>query len=400
MKILVINAGSSSIKYQLLDMENEKVIAKGLVEKIGLPDSRLVHKAHGTSTVIDKYLTNHNEGLELVLNTLLDEKVGVIKSLDEINAVGHRVLHGGTIFDKPTLITDEVMAKLDDLVPLGPLHMPANISGIKACQKVMPNTPNVALFDTAFHATMPEYVYRYALPYEWCEKYGVRRYGFHGMSHQFVSGEAARVMGKKPEELKLIVCHIGNGASVSAVKYGKCYDTSMGLTPLEGLIMGTRSGDFDPAIAEHVMNKTGMSIGEFTNVINKKSGLLGITGVSSDNRDVNAAAANGNERARLALDMTYYRLKKYIGAYAAALGGVDAIIFTAGIGENSYELREGVMKDMEYLGIDFDFDKNKNFKRGEVELLTKPNSKVKVYIIPTDEELLIARETKKLISNK
>lgn len=381
-------------------MENEKVIAKGLVEKIGLPDSRLVHKAHGTSTVIDKYLTNHNEGLELVLNTLLDEKVGVIKSLDEINAVGHRVLHGGTIFDKPTLITDEVMAKLDDLVPLGPLHMPANISGIKACQKVMPNTPNVALFDTAFHATMPEYVYRYALPYEWCEKYGVRRYGFHGMSHQFVSGEAARVMGKKPEELKLIVCHIGNGASVSAVKYGKCYDTSMGLTPLEGLIMGTRSGDFDPAIAEHVMNKTGMSIGEFTNVINKKSGLLGITGVSSDNRDVNAAAANGNERAKLALDMTYYRLKKYIGAYSAALGGVDAIIFTAGIGENSYELREGVMKDMEYLGIDFDFEKNRNFKRGEVELLTKPNSKVKVYIIPTDEELLIARETKKLISNK
>lgn len=400
MKILVINAGSSSIKYQLLDMENEEVIAKGLVEKIGLPDSRLVHKAHGTATTINKLLTNHNEGLELVLNTLLDEKVGVIKTLDEINAVGHRVLHGGTIFDKPTLITDDVMEKLNELVPLGPLHMPANISGIKACQKVMPNTPNVALFDTAFHSTMPEYVYRYALPYEWCEKYGVRRYGFHGMSHQFIAGETARVMGKKPEELKLIICHIGNGASVSAVKYGKCFDTSMGLTPLEGLVMGTRSGDFDPAIAEHVMSKTGMSIGEFTNVVNKKSGLLGITGVSSDNRDVNAAAAEGNERAKLALDMTYYRLKKYIGSYSAALGGVDAIVFTAGIGENSYELREGVMQGMEYLGIDFDFDKNKNFKRGEIELLTKPNSKVKVYIIPTNEELLIARETKKLISNK
>lgn len=400
MKILVINAGSSSIKYQLLDMENEEVIAKGLVEKIGLPDSRLVHKAHGTATTINKLLTNHNEGLELVLNTLLDEKVGVIKTLDEINAVGHRVLHGGTIFDKPTLITDDVMEKLNELVPLGPLHMPANISGIKACQKVMPNTPNVALFDTAFHSTMPEYVYRYALPYEWCEKYGVRRYGFHGMSHQFIAGETARVMGKKPEELKLIICHIGNGASVSAVKYGKCFDTSMGLTPLEGLVMGTRSGDFDPAIAEHVMSKTGMSIGEFTNVVNKKSGLLGITGVSSDNRDVNAAAADGNERAKLALDMTYYRLKKYIGSYSAALGGVDAIVFTAGIGENSYELREGVMQGMEYLGIDFDFDKNKNFKRGEIELLTKPNSKVKVYIIPTNEELLIARETKKLISNK
>lgn len=400
MKILVINAGSSSIKYQLLDMENEEVIAKGLVEKIGLPDSRLVHKAHGTATTINKLLTNHNEGLELVLNTLLDEKVGVIKTLDEINAVGHRVLHGGTIFDKPTLITDDVMEKLNELVPLGPLHMPANISGIKACQKVMPNTPNVALFDTAFHSTMPEYVYRYALPYEWCEKYGVRRYGFHGMSHQFIAGETARVMGKNPEELKLIICHIGNGASVSAVKYGKCFDTSMGLTPLEGLIMGTRSGDFDPAIAEHVMSKTGMTIGEFTNVVNKKSGLLGITGVSSDNRDVNAAAAEGNERAKLALDMTYYRLKKYIGSYSAALGGVDAIVFTAGIGENSYELREGVMQDMEYLGIDFDFDKNKNFKRGEIELLTKPSSKVKVYIIPTNEELLIARETKKLISNK
>lgn len=400
MKILVINAGSSSIKYQLLDMENEEVIAKGLVEKIGLPDSRLVHKAHSTATTINKLLTNHNEGLELVLNTLLDEKVGVIKTLDEINAVGHRVLHGGTIFDKPTLITDDVMEKLNELVPLGPLHMPANISGIKACQKVMPNTPNVALFDTAFHSTMPEYVYRYALPYEWCEKYGVRRYGFHGMSHQFIAGETARVMGKKPEELKLIICHIGNGASVSAVKYGKCFDTSMGLTPLEGLVMGTRSGDFDPAIAEHVMSKTGMSIGEFTNVVNKKSGLLGITGVSSDNRDVNAAAAEGNERAKLALDMTYYRLKKYIGSYSAALGGVDAIVFTAGIGENSYELREGVMQGMEYLGIDFDFDKNKNFKRGEIELLTKPNSKVKVYIIPTNEELLIARETKKLISNK
>ncbi len=400
MKILVINAGSSSIKYQLLDMENESVIAKGLVEKIGLPDSRLVHKANGNATTINKVLSNHNEGLSLVLEALLDKEIGVISSLDEINAVGHRVLHGGTKFDSAVVIDEKVLSELDELIPLGPLHMPANISGINACRKVMPNTPNVALFDTAFHATMPEYVYRYALPYEWCEEYGVRRYGFHGMSHQFIAGETACVMGKKPEELKLIICHIGNGASVSAVKYGKCFDTSMGLTPLEGLIMGTRSGDFDPAVAEHIMNKTGMSIAEFTNIVNKKSGLLGITGVSSDNRDVNAAAANGNERAKLALDMFYYRIKKYIGSYSAALGGVDAIVFTAGIGENSYELREGVMKDMEYLGVDFDFDANKNFKRGEVTLLTKPSSKVKVYIIPTDEELLIARETKKLISNK
>ncbi len=400
MKILVINAGSSSIKYQLIDTENENVIAKGLVEKIGLKDSRLVHKANGTATTINELLSNHSQGLELVLKTLQDEKIGVIKSLDEISAVGHRVLHGGTKFDKATLITDKVMAELDELIPLGPLHMPANISGINACKEVMPSTPNVALFDTAFHATMPEYVYRYALPYEWCEEYGVRRYGFHGMSHQFISGEAARVMGKKPEELKLIVCHVGNGASVSAVKYGKCFDTSMGLTPLEGLIMGTRSGDFDPAVAEHVMNKTGMSIAEFTNIANKKSGLLGITGISSDNRDVNAAAAEGNERAILALDMFYYRLKKYIGSYSAALNGPDAIIFTAGIGENSYELREHVMKDMDYLGIDFDFEANRNFKRGEIVELTKPTSKVKVYIIPTDEELLIARETKKVISDK
>lgn len=400
MKVLVINAGSSSIKYQLIDMQDETVIAKGLVEKIGLKDSRLVHKAHGTATTINQLLTNHKEGLQLVLETLKDENVGVIKSFDEITAIGHRVLHGGTKFDTATLITDSVMEALDELVPLGPLHMPPNIAGIKACMEVMPNTPNVALFDTAFHATMPEYVYRYALPYEWCEEYGVRRYGFHGMSHQYIAGEAAKVMGKKPEELKLIICHVGNGASVSAVKYGKCFDTSMGLTPLEGLIMGTRSGDFDPAIAEHIMNKTGMSIAEFTNVANKKSGLLGITGVSSDNRDVNEAAAAGNERARLALDMCYYRLKKYIGSYSAALNGPDAIIFTAGIGENSYELREGVMKDMEYLGVEFDFEANRNFKRGEVVCLTKPSSKVKVYIIPTDEELLIARETKKVISNK
>ncbi len=400
MKILVINAGSSSIKYQLIDMENEDVIAKGLVEKIGLKDSRLVHKANGNATTIEKLITNHNEGLELVLSALQDEKIGVIKSLDEISAVGHRVLHGGTKYVKPYVITDEVLEGLNELVPLGPLHMPPNIAGIKACKTVMPNTPNVALFDTAFHSTMPEYVYRYALPYEWCEEYGVRRYGFHGMSHQYVSGEAAKVMGKKPEEVKLIICHVGNGASVSAVKYGKCFDTSMGLTPLEGLVMGTRSGDFDPAVAEHIMNKTGMSIQEFTNIVNKKSGLLGITGVSSDNRDVNAAAAAGNERAKLALDMCYYRLKKYIGSYSAALNGADAIVFTAGIGENSYELRENVMKDMEYLGVEFDFEANRNFKRGEVVCLTKPTSKVKVYIIPTDEELLIARETKKLISNK
>ncbi len=397
MKVLVINAGSSSIKYQLIDMKNENVVAKGLVEKIGIPDSQLTHKINGQAYEIKKDLKDHAEGLKLVLKTLQDPKIGAIKSLDEIDAIGHRVLHGGTLYSTATLVTPKVIKDLEKLIPLGPLHMPANIEGIKACQKVMKGKPNVALFDTGFHATMPDYASTYAVPYEWKEKYGVRKYGFHGMSHEFIASEVARITGKK--NLRIINCHIGNGASVCAIKNGKCVDTSMGLTPLEGLMMGTRCGDIDPAVAEFVMNKTGMSISEFINIANKKSGFLGVSGVTNDIRDVMKAMNEGNARAKLAYDMFNYRIKKYIGSYAAAMGGVDVIVFTAGSGENRDEVREEVMKDMEFLGVDFDEKANKNFKRGEVNLLSKKKSKVKVYMIPTNEELLIARETARVVKN-
>lgn len=398
MKILVINAGSSSIKYQLIDMDNEKVVAKGLVEKLGLPDSMLTHKINGKAYEIKQKLDNHAQGISLVLKTLQDEKIGAIKNLNEIGAVGHRVLHGGTIYDRAVLVDDEVMANLDKLTPLGPLHMPANILGIKACQEVMPNTPNVALFDTAFHASMPDYAYMYATPYEWYEKYQVRKYGFHGMSHEFITSEVERITGRK--DLRIINCHIGNGASVCAIKNGKCVDTSMGLTPLEGLMMGTRCGDIDLAVAEYMMDQTGMDIHEFTNYANKKSGFLGVSGISNDIRDVNKAADEGNARADLARRMFCYRIKKYVGSYAAAMGGVDVIVFTAGSGENREEVREAVMKDMEYMGVDFDFDANNNFKRGEICLISKPTSKVAVYVIPTDEEILIARQTKQIVENR
>ncbi len=398
MKVLVINAGSSSIKYQLIDMDVEKVVAKGLVEKIGLQGSQLTHKINGQAHLIEQQLDNHEQGIELVLKTLQDEKIGAIKSLDEIGAIGHRVLHGGTIYNKATLITDEVMANLEKLVPLGPLHMPPNILGIKACQQVMQGKPNVALFDTGFHATMPDYAYTYPVPYEWLEKYNVRKYGFHGMSHDFISSEVKRITGR--DDLKVINCHLGNGASVCAIKNGKCVDTSMGLTPLEGLMMGSRCGDVDMAVAEYMMDNTGMSIKEVLNAANKKSGFLGVSGVSSDIRDVIKASKEGNDRARLALDMFNYRVKKYIGSYAAAMGGVDVITFTAGSGENRDDVREAVMKDMEFLGVDFDFEANRNFTRGEVCLISKPGSKVAVYVVPTDEEILIARETKKLVEGK
>ncbi len=332
MKIFVINAGSSSIKYQLFDMKKETVIAKGLVEKIGIEGSHLIHKINGQSHEIKKDLKDHAEGLKLVMKTLQDPKIGAIKSLDEISAIGHRVLHGGTIYSGATLVTPKVMKDLEKLIPLGPLHMPANIQGIKACQKVMKGTPNVALFDTGFHATMSEKACTYAVPYEWKEKYGVRKYGFHGMSHEFIASEVARITGKK--NLKVINCHIGNGASVCAINNGKCVDTSMGLTPLEGLVMGTRCGDMDPAVLEYVMEKEGMDIKEMLNALNKKSGLLGLSGVSSDKRYVFEAASKGNNRAQLAIDCMVYRIKKYIGSYAAAMGGVEVIVFTAGAGEN------------------------------------------------------------------
>ncbi len=397
MKILVINAGSSSLKYQLLDMETEKLIAKGVVEKIGLEGSMLTHKVNGQAYTYEQKLNNHSESLELVLKVLQDPKIGSLKSLDEIEAVGHRVLHGGEIYSKAVFVDDEVMKNLKKLTPLGPLHMPANISGIEACMKVMPKVPNVALFDTAFHATMPKKAYTYATPYEWYEKYGVRRYGFHGTSHEYIARTVEQIEGT--DKLNIISCHIGNGASLAAIKNGKCVDTSMGLTPLEGLIMGTRSGDLDPAILEYVMDKEGLDIKQMLNILNKKSGLLGISGVSSDIRDVQAEVKKGNERAKLAIDCFVYRIKKYIGSYAAALGWVDVIVFTAGTGENRDEIREEIMKDMEFMGVDFDVEANRNFKRGEVCLISKPTSKVKVYVIPTDEELMIARQTKAVVEN-
>lgn len=401
MKILVVNAGSSSIKYQLIDMDGEKLMAKGLVERIGdEKNSILTHKANGKAYEIKQPLKNHAMGLELVLNTLVDKEKGVIKSLDEISAIGHRVAHGGEDYKSAVLIDDAVLKNLQKNVALAPLHMPANLLGVEACKKVMAGKKNVAVFDTAFHSTMPDYAYMYAVPYSWYEKYGVRRYGFHGTSHEFIANELAKILKKDIKDLKIITCHIGNGASVSAIKYGKCIDTSMGFTPLEGVSMGTRSGDIDPAVVEYIMDKTGMSVHETIEVLNKKSGLLGLSEHSNDHRDIVARANEGDPKSILASNRYDYMVKKYIGSYSAAMNGVDAIIFSAGIGENSYEFREGVMKDMEYLGVDFDFEANKNFKRGENFKISKDSSKVAVYIIPTNEELSMARQTKAILEKK
>lgn len=398
MKILVINAGSSSIKYQFIDMESETLLAKGLVERIGeTAASQLTHKANGTANEIKKPLENHAQGLELVLATLVDEKIGVIKDLNEISAIGHRVLHGAEKYNSAVLIDDEVIQDIKDNIPLGPLHMPANLLGIEACQEVMPNTKNVAVFDTAFHSSMPDYAYMYAVPYKWYEDYRVRKYGFHGTSHEYIANETARVMGKDVKDLKIISCHLGNGASICAVKNGKCLDTSMGFTPLEGLVMGTRCGDIDPAVLEYVMDKTGMNINEMLNALNKKSGLLGLSELSNDMRDVARTAQEGNKKSELAINKFVHVVKKYIGSYAAIMNGVDAIAFSAGTGENRDDIREKIMKDFEYLGVDFDFEANKNFVRGENFKISKDSSKVAVYIIPTDEEMSIARQTKEIV---
>lgn len=394
MKIFVANAGSSSLKYQLIEMDNESVIAKGVCERIGQDGSKLVHSGKNGKVEIEGAMPTHAEAIQMVLDALVDKENGVISDMSEIAAVGHRVLHGGEAFKENVLITDEVLTKIEGNVDLGPLHMPANIMGIKACRKVMPNAPQVAVFDTTFHSSMPDYAYMYAIPYEDYKDYKVRKYGFHGTSHLFVSGEAINLLGDKDK--KIVVCHLGNGASVSAVANGKCMDTSMGLTPLEGLVMGTRSGDIDPAVIEFIMDKKGMDIHEATNYLNKKGGVLGVSGVSSDFRDLIAAMEAGNDRARLAVEMFAYRVKKYIGAYAAALGGLDCVAFTGGIGEHTEIVRELVMKGLDFLGIDFDFELNNNVPRGEICELSKPNSKVKVYIIPTNEELVIARETLRL----
>lgn len=392
MKILVINCGSSSLKYQFLDMDNESVLAKGLVERIGIEGSVLKHEKTGMDKeVINADIKDHEIALKLVMDALVNEKYGAIKDLSEIDAVGHRVVHGGESFAKSVLIDENVMKGIKDCIDLAPLHNPPNITGIRACQKLLPNVKMVAVFDTAFHQTMPESSYIYAIPYEYYEKYRIRRYGFHGTSHLFVSERAAQIMGKNKEDLNIITCHLGNGASVSAIKGGKCIDTSMGLTPLEGLIMGTRSGDMDPAIVTFLMEKEGLSAKEVDNMLNKKSGVLGISGVSSDFRDIEEEAEKGNKKAQLALDMFHTRVKKYIGAYAAQLGHVDALVFTAGLGENSAESREEICKNMDFLGIEIDTNVNK--VRGKETLISTENSKIKVYIIPTNEELVIARDT-------
>lgn len=401
MKILVINAGSSSLKYQLIDMEKETLLAKGLVERIGdAQNSQLTHKAKGNATVIKHPLENHAESMQLVLSTLVDEKLGVISTLDEISAIGHRVLHGAEKYKTAVLVNDEVIQDIKDNIPLGPLHMPANLLGIEACQKVMPKTPNVAVFDTAFHQSMPDYSYMYAVPYDWYTKYGVRKYGFHGTSHEFIANEMARVLNKNVEDLRIISCHLGNGASICAVNKGKCLDTTMGFTPLEGLVMGTRSGDIDPAVLEFVMNKTGMNIEEMLNALNKKSGLLGLSQLSNDMRDVAKAAKEGDEKSQLAINKFVHVVKKYIGAYAALMNGVDAIAFSAGTGENRDDIREKIMTGLDYLGVDFDFEANTNFERGVNYKISKDNSKVAVYVIPTDEEMSIARQAKAIVENK
>ena len=395
MNILVINCGSSSLKYQLIDMDEEKVLAKGLSERIGIEGSRIKHTTTGKKEIIiEKPMSDHKEVLEIVLSALVDSEHGAIKSMDEINAVGHRVVHGGEKFANSVKIDDEVMKALNECIDLAPLHNPPNIMGIEACKELMPDTPMVGVFDTAFHQTMPKDNYIYPLPYELYEKYGIRKYGFHGTSHKYVSLKAAEILEKDIKDLNIITCHLGNGASICAVEKGRSVDTSMGFTPLEGLAMGTRTGNIDPAIIPFLVDKENLSMEEVNNLLNKKSGVLGISGVSSDFRDIEEEAEKGNERAKLALDVFVNRVKKYIGAYTTLMGGVDAIVFTAGIGENSAEIREMVCNGLESLGIKLDEEKNN--VRGKEALVSKDDSKVKVLVIPTNEELMIAKDTEEL----
>ena len=396
MKVLVLNCGSSSIKYKLFNMDTHTVMVQGGVEKIGLPDSFLQIKlSNGEKVKIEQPMPEHTVGIQLILNSLVDEQIGCIASLEEIQAVGHRVVHGGEKFNKSVLITPEVKEMIVKCVELAPLHNPANLKGIEAIETALPGVPQVAVFDTAFHQTMPDEAYMYAIPYELYEKYAIRRYGFHGTSHRYVSARVCEYLGIDPNNTKVITAHIGNGGSCTAVLNGKSVDTSMGLTPLEGLMMGTRAGDMDLGAATYIMEKENLSTTEFSNLMNKKSGLLGVSGVSSDARDIENAVQAGNERADLARRIFIYRVKKYIGAYAAAMNGVDVIVFTGGIGENDAYIRAEVTKGLTYLGIDF--DESKNAVRGEEAILTTPESKVKVCIIPTDEEWMIASDTQALI---
>jgi acetate kinase len=401
MKILVINCGSSSIKYQLLDMETETLLLKGLVERIGIEGSILTQKrqeADGGETkfVIETPMKDHKDAIQHVMDALVDPDKGAVKSLDEINAIGHRVVHAGEKYSSSILISDTVVAALEDCIELAPLHNPPNLDGIAACRTLMPGVPMVAVFDTAFHQTMRPETYLYAIPYEFYEKYGIRKYGFHGTSHKFMAAEAAEMMNIDVNDLKLITCHLGNGASVSAIKHGRCIDTSMGYTPLEGLVMGTRCGDLDPSVVKTICNRTGLSDNEVLDVLNTKSGVLGISGVSSDFRDLNAAAAEGNKRAEIALRIFSRRVRNYIGAYIAEMNGVDAIVFTGGIGENDASMRARICQNMGNLGIKIDSYKNDNC-HGETTMLSTDDSPVKVMVIPANEELVIARETDELV---
>lgn len=396
MKILVINCGSSSLKYQLIDMEKESVLAKGLCERIGIDGSKLTHKPAGKENLeVVEPMPDHKVAVKIVLDALVDPVHGVIKNTQEIKAVGHRVLHAGQYYSDSIIVNEDVKRVVKECFDLGPLHNPANLIGIEACEAAMPGTPQIAVFDTAFHQTMPEKAYMYAIPYEYYEKYSIRRYGFHGTSHSFVSKRTIEFAKLDKNQSKVIVCHLGNGASISAVENGKCVDTSMGLTPLEGLIMGTRSGDLDPAILQYIANKEGKDINEVLNILNKKSGILGVSGISSDFRDVQKAEGEGNHRAQIAIQAFVYRVAKYIGAYTAAMNGVDAITFTAGVGENDGVIRAAVCDYLGYLGVVLDAEKNKI--RGEEIQISAPESKVKVLVIPTNEELAIARETLELI---
>ena len=398
MKILVINAGSSSIKYQLIDMATEKVIAKGMCDRIGIAGGNFKLKADGREDYkLDIQMANHKEAVKLVLDTLVSPEHGVIESLSEISAVGHRVLHGGEKFSGSVIVDEKVIAAIEECCELGPLHNPHNLTGIRACEAMMPGVPQVAVFDTGFHQTMPDYAYMYALPYEYYEKYRIRRYGFHGTSHRYVSLRAAEMLGRK--DLKIVTCHLGNGSSIAAVKDGKCFDTTMGLTPLEGIMMGTRCGSIDPAIIPLLMKKENLTADEIDTIMNKKSGILGISQVTSDNRDIEQGAKEGNERYQLIESMICHQLTKYIGGYAAAMGGVDAIVFTGGIGENNPHYRARVAEKLAFMGVKLDEEINKKAMRTSEEFdLTTPDSKVKVLMIPTNEELMIAKDTLELVS--
>jgi acetate kinase len=399
LKILVVNCGSSSVKYQFIDMNGEKVLCKGLAERIGIEGGRLVHRVNNDKHVIERNMKDHEEALKLVLDVLVDPEIGVIKDLSEIDAVGHRVVHGAERFASSVLIDEEVMKALEENVHLAPLHNPPNILGIKAIQKLLPKVPNVGVFDTAFHQSMPKKAYLYALPYELYETHRIRRYGFHGTSHRYVSRRAAEILGRDYYDFKVITCHLGNGASIAAVRHGKSIDTSMGFTPLEGLVMGTRCGDIDPAIVIYLQQNLGMSVEKVYDLLNKKSGMLGLTNnLSSDMRDIEDAAHSGNEIAQLALDIYVYRIAKYIGAYAAAMNGVDAIVFTAGVGENSPYVREKVCEYLGFLGVKI--DRQLNDVKGLERIISTPDSKVAVLIVPTNEELVIARDTKYIVENK